>query len=948
MATSTSPIRAAPSRPTTPNTIRGVDNDGDGLIDRADPACTDPEGDDESADPAIAQCRNGLDDDGDGLIDLADRGCASARDDDESDDPALPACSNALDDDDDGFTDYPADPGCGSVGDDDETNTGGPTLPQCGDGQDNDGDGRIDLADPGCSSVADPRESDPEVPPACFNGLDDDDDGVIDFPLEAGCSSAGDEDEADPDLPPACGNGLDDDGDGRVDYPDDPGCAQVPSEITIDRVPAGRWNLLFGPSSVNAADVTLDVEIRVLPPSALACGNGRDDDGDGRVDADDPGCIAEWDADEADDAQRPPACANGLDDDGDGLADADDPGCLYAGQLAEVESCPGFLPAAWIGQTGGSVTLLPFGTEFGDLPRHFFSCEISPAGVRQPLWLHLDVPSRVGVDRATTSTIEVTDGCGPHAQSFACTRERADIERLEPGDYLIYTVISLGVEVNVQVTPLDRACIDGADGDGDGLIDADDPGCEHAFDDDERDEEPAPACANGLDDDFDGLVDAADPACAYAGGQSEKLPCGADAVQLVPAGGGQIEVLPPIVASPIGGNRPGRTALRIPIERPSALVVHRDSPDINPEYSLTPDCTSVNASTPWPIRHRIEWPGMWNLIVYDEGSAPVTYDIELRPLDPLCADGIDNDGDGRVDADDPGCVDVTDDDEADPDPLPACANGLDDDDDGLIDFPDDQGCRAAGGIEDPQCAAGVPLVYAGQRRAIEPADWHPADGPVAVGCPLATTWRFTAIVEFDERSRIRVPTPIPGGGFVLTVHEICGADAHPISQRCIRSDLGVASAELPPGRYEVVVETDALEPPATELLLVPAAALAACRDGLDNDDDGLIDLADRGCADLDDTNEADPAAAPACSNGIDDDLDGLVDFPDDPLCFGPGDPFENAADCPARGTNLIAAGARRGRLLHPQRQPRRPAGRGGAPRPDPAPASHRPHGGCAV
>ena len=53
---------------------------------------------------------------------------------------------------------------------------------------------------------------------------------------------------------------------------------------------------------------------------------------------------------------------------------------------------------------------------------------------------------------------------------------------------------------------------DGADNDGDGLVDfPDDPGCEDAVDMSERER----ACANGVDDDEDGATDfPADPGCA--------------------------------------------------------------------------------------------------------------------------------------------------------------------------------------------------------------------------------------------------------------------------------------------------------------------------------------------------------------------------------------------------------------------------------------------------
>jgi Tol biopolymer transport system component/uncharacterized membrane protein len=60
------------------------------------------------------------------------------------------------------------------------------------------------------------------------------------------------------------------------------------------------------------------------PSASDACTNGLDDDGDGYVDAEDPGCLGTSDPDET---RADVACDNGVDDDGDGLADATDPGC---------------------------------------------------------------------------------------------------------------------------------------------------------------------------------------------------------------------------------------------------------------------------------------------------------------------------------------------------------------------------------------------------------------------------------------------------------------------------------------------------------------------------------------------------------------------------------------------------------------------------------------------
>jgi subtilisin family serine protease len=80
-------------------------------------------------------CDDGYDDDGDGLVDLADPGCADAADDSEL---AEVECDNGFDDDDDGFIDSANDPGCASAAGTDES-------PRCQDGVDNDGDGGTDF-----------------------------------------------------------------------------------------------------------------------------------------------------------------------------------------------------------------------------------------------------------------------------------------------------------------------------------------------------------------------------------------------------------------------------------------------------------------------------------------------------------------------------------------------------------------------------------------------------------------------------------------------------------------------------------------------------------------------------------------------------------------------------------------------------------------------------------
>jgi hypothetical protein len=78
-------------------------------------------------------CSDGGDNDGDGLVDLADPGCSSSSDTSER---GTAACDNGIDDDGDYLVDFGGDPGCASPT--------GSERPQCSDGIDNDNDGKID------------------------------------------------------------------------------------------------------------------------------------------------------------------------------------------------------------------------------------------------------------------------------------------------------------------------------------------------------------------------------------------------------------------------------------------------------------------------------------------------------------------------------------------------------------------------------------------------------------------------------------------------------------------------------------------------------------------------------------------------------------------------------------------------------------------------------------
>jgi hypothetical protein len=108
---------------------------------------------------------------------------------------------------------------------------------------------------------------------------------------------------------------------------------------------------------------------------------------------------------------------------------------------------------------------------------------------------------------------------------------------------------------------------------------------------------------------------------------------------------------------------------------------------------------------------------------------------DLEAPDPVlaaCEDRVDNDGDGLVDLDDPGCQAPSDDNEEN-DVVPACRDGVDNDSDGLIDFPNDPGCSVSlQDSEEDDCPSGANCPSCA--NAIDDDGDGTADYPDDLGC----------------------------------------------------------------------------------------------------------------------------------------------------------------------------------------------------------------------
>jgi hypothetical protein len=254
----------------------------------------------------------------------------------------------------------------------------------------------------------------------------------------------------------------------------------------------------------------------------------------------------------------------------------------------------------------------------------------------------------------------------------------------------------------------------------------------------------------------------------------------------------------------------------------------------------------------------------------DPGCDSAEDPSERNPGAP-CDDGLDNDGDFRIDGVDPGCEGPLDGTERSA--TLVCDDGFDNDGDAAIDFPGDPGCAnpadpsekgtiacddgldsdgdALVDLLDPGCTGGIDTSERGPGRVCDDGlddDLDQiADFPGDLGCasiddPSERSAQFVCDNDLDDDGDARIDYP---------------------------SDPGCASA------------SDSSE----------RAPLLPCDDALDNDFDGTSDFpADPGCSQPADTSEQ--SASLVCDNGLDDDGDSLIDSQQDPGCDAPDDPRE--------------------------------------------------------
>ena len=368
-------------------------------------------------------------------------------------------------------------------------------------------------------------------------------------------------------------------------------------------------------------------------------------------------------------------------------------------------------------------------------------------------------------------------------------------------------------------------CNDGFDNDADGDVDVDDSGCTEAT---ATEAELDASCSDGDDNDGDGYVDDEDPDCVLGLVEDDSF-------------------------FGIYGCNDG-------LDNDLAL----DNPDSDPEIEVTIDADDSDCRNAF---QGVEGPLVSGSCKEDDGGLDDDGDGWVNADDPDCQDGgaretgyegtpcndgVDNDLDTLVDSEDPGCLDAA---RLIEDDLPLdsdCDDAIDNDGDSWIDL-DDDGCQFSGyeaTLEITDCADGLDNDGDGD---IDSAD---------VDC--------VSSLDVDELTNDSCLDGLDndGDGWI---------DAEDLDCSSLGYERGFVASDCNDGLDndgDTDVDSDDAE------CLNAGTRLERpdqCTDSEDNDADGYVDIEDPDCFLTANGLEDGAVASAQCNNGVDDDGDGDVD-----------------------------------------------------------------------
>jgi len=807
-----------------------VDNDCDGAIDLADPECQFP---------PEANCFDGADNNGDGVTDCADPTCANAV-------GASTACGV-------GACAASGNRVCRDGAEIDTCSAGTPTAEVC-DNLDNDCDGQLDdgIASVACSTglpgtcaagttacvngqtvCNQTTEAGTEgpYPTNCTDGQDNDCDGHTDA-ADPGCTIAAEGN---------CFDGLDNNSDGRTDCAD-PTCADTVGPGTTCGV--GACSATGNRVCRNGAEVDT---CAAGSPTEEVCDN-RDNDCDGQVDdgitsvacstglpgicaAGTSACVngqtvCNQTTEAGTEGPYPTNCTDGQDNDCDGLSDADDPGCAIGAE----GNCFDGLDNNSDGRT--------------DCADPSCANETGPATT-----CGLGACAAAG-HKVCRDGAEVDTCVAGEPTTEVCDNRDNDCDG-QVDDGIAPVAITCGT--GVCQAQGQRLCVGGQ------LVDQCTPG------------QGGVEMCNNLDDDCDGTIDNI---------AAEATTCGTGACastgQRVCQNGETVDTCTPLPAGTEGPFTSSTCTDTIDNDcdgstdaaDPGCEVVCVPQPEVCD--GVDNDCNGQvdDGIAPIAITCGVGACQSVGEQVCENGAlagrcTPLPAGVEGPSGDPTCADSVDNNCNGRTDADDPNCVPVC-------EPTTEMCDGVDNDCDGVIDndipaTPTTCGVGACASTGQLECQNGqfvdtcVPGTAGLEQFGVGDTCSDNSDNDCDSMVDAADPGCFPPPVEqacFDNADN-------DGDGVVDCADPDCtGA----VDGRC---DTGFAG-QCATGELRCVNGAA-----SCVQLVLPQPEI--CTDGLDNDCDGLTDAADPDC-------QA-PPVEQACFDGLDNDHDGLVDCAD-PDCAG--------------------------------------------------------------
>ena len=624
----------------------------------------------------------------------------------------------------------------------------------------------------------------------------------------------------------------------------------------------------------------------VLPTAGIeldVCRNGQDDDGDGKIDGDDPDCV-ETDAGKAP-GEKPadgaePLCENGVDDDGDGYVDSLDPGCVRGGSedfseydVSRIQAdCGGktekdaagackpkrddrsgdFLPApdadkstvntmacvpanqgtvrAYVGASGrGEVAVL----DVGDTHR-ILDVDHSIPGV-----------TAVFVDDLVSDVASDPDG----RFVFTVNSSTGSVSVVRNDDVGVASTLELSPDPIFEATVYPAATSPRT------LVDKDPRRLAWLT---------APTVGKLIEIDLNAL------AVAPTDGERHGAPDGLIRRTIdLQAFDGAGHRIPGAIVRPgrASVDADGRWLYVADRDRTSILAVDLQNPDVQKAVSLNPTrCDDgylvdvVDLANACGNGKDDDGDGLIDAadpecaagLLWEGGDVPACYQV------PQCENGLDDDGDGEIDH----CTGRWE------GPVPACANGLDDDGDGRIDRADpdcdNEADNSENGREVSTCADGL-------------------DNNGVDGADRADPRCHGAVERCDDGE------DNDGDGKVDTADEDC-------RQKDRAIELGLPE------------ETDGDRAAPAPLVAGAPGGRGAdpCNNGIDDDGDGLIDADDPGCRLYSAARRFSFEAQPACGDGLDNDRDGRIDYPEDPDCYAASDRNEGGTSAHTGLGDLVA------------------------------------------